>query len=514
MPSSPNNLPFVARPTVRIEGQEVERVTQLLVGMTMHEHQGGLSALELRFTNIASLTGGGAEVAFDAGGDLRLGAAVTVGGGDATSPAELFRGTITGLEALHQRGRPPELAVLAEDALQKARLKRRSRVFEDQSVADIVRQITAEHGLTAQVSGLDQNFGPQVQMNETDLGFLRRLLARVDADPQVVGTELQVSARSGVRRGQLELDAGRDFHFARVLADLVHQASGTTVKGWDIRNGQAISADGQENAPGPGSGDRGGEVLERTLGARAKHTGRLAELNAADPAPVVSAQRLQPAAGQTHLRVFQPVHRTFTVALLEARCDTFGFPRLDPRKIESAGLVVRRVAERDGQPQHDAHGRYLLEGWRTLGKTVAGWVPFPQGSVQPTCDPVPARRCGPRFTGQADVDRRLRPAGTDYEEAVSPLFPVPPAVSAQCGHTLLFGVVPVTSSARAGGGDPTRAGSGVPSTGGQHIAPCRPVLESRRPHRDRRRGGEHRAAGAAELARPRRRGRRPGWTAR
>ena len=290
-PTSANPQPFVARPTVQIDGQEVERVTRLLVGMTMHEQVGGLSSLELRFTNVASLTDGGAEVAFDAGGDLRLGAAVTVGGGDATSPAEIFRGTITGLEAIHHRGKPPELALLAEDALQKARLKRRSRVFEDQSLADIVRQIAGEHGLTPQVSDLDQNFGPQVQMNETDLGFLRRLLARVDADLQVVGTELQVSARSGVQRGQLDLDAGRDFHFARALADFAHQVSGTTVKGWDVRNGQAISVNGQDNAAGPGEGDRGGGLLEQALGARTEHTGRLAVFNDAEAQALADATR-------------------------------------------------------------------------------------------------------------------------------------------------------------------------------------------------------------------------------
>ncbi|MDH5625923.1 MAG: hypothetical protein OEY21_07435, partial [Nitrospira sp.] len=41
------------------------------------------------------------------------------------------------------------------------------------------------------------------------------------------------------------------------------------------------------------------------------------------------------------LKLFQPVHRTFHLALLDASCLTFGRPRLDPKKIVGAGLVVR-----------------------------------------------------------------------------------------------------------------------------------------------------------------------------
>lgn len=290
-PANPSTRPFSARPTVQLDGQESERLAALLTGMAMHEREGGLAALELRLTNVASLSDGSAETAFDAGGDLELGAAITVGGGDATRPVELFRGTVTGLEAVHRRGAPPELVVLAEDALQKARLKRRSQVFENVTLADIVRRIAGDHGLTPQITGLDQDFGPQVQMNETDLGFLRRLLARVDADLQVVGNELQVAPRAEVRRGEVELDAALDLHEARVLADLAHQVTATTVKGWDAGNGQAVSAEGAEDAPGPGGGERGGAVLEPALGSRAEHTGHLAVGTEAEARALATATR-------------------------------------------------------------------------------------------------------------------------------------------------------------------------------------------------------------------------------
>ncbi len=212
----------------------------------------------------------------------------------------------------------------------------------------------------------------------------------------------------------------------------VHQADHET----ELRGAWASDA-----APGPVLLQRTEEDFVNAL---------LADLESADAAATIARHRAQPAPGRTYPRLFQPVHRVFTLALVEARCRTFGLPRLDPRKIESAGLVVRRLAESNGQPERDARGGYVLEGWRTLGSQVAGWVRFPAGGVTADCDPQAERRGAPRVTGHAGLDRQLRPPLTDYSEAVVSLFPVPPDLAARCGHTVLFGVVPVTSTARAG----------------------------------------------------------------
>jgi phage protein D len=136
--------------------------------------------------------------------------------------------------------------------------------------------VASDLGLTAQVSGLDQNFGPQVQMNESDLTFLRRLLARVDADLHVIGRELHAAPRQSIRRGEVELILGDTLKNARILADFAHQTTKATARGWDVSSGSAVEAEGQENALGPGTGEKGGPLLERTLGARPHHTGHLA----------------------------------------------------------------------------------------------------------------------------------------------------------------------------------------------------------------------------------------------
>ncbi len=270
---------YSARPTVRLNGQEDARTASLITNLVVNEQEGGLSSLELRLTNSASLDTGSAEYAFDAGSDLTLGAELIIGAGATDSPVEIFRGTITGIEGVFDQDAPPELIILAEDALQKARLKRRTKVYEDQSLADIVRAIAGDHGLTPTIAGLTENFGTQVQMNETDLCFLRRLLARVDADLQIVGTDLQISPRTDVRRGELELALGVDLKSARVLADLAHQINQSTVKGWDISAGSILDGDGPESALGPGEGDKGGKFVEDAFATRKHHTCHFATFN-------------------------------------------------------------------------------------------------------------------------------------------------------------------------------------------------------------------------------------------
>jgi phage protein D len=291
MPPTDEPRVYVATPTVRLNGEENERIASLITSMVMNEQEGGLSSLELRLSNSASLRDGAAEYAFDSGGELDFGVELIIGAGESSSPVEIFRGIVTGIEGVFDQDSPPEIIVLAEDALQKARCRRRTKVYEDQSLADIARAIASDHGLTPRIDGLDQNFGTQVQLNETDLGFLRRLLARVDADVQIVGTDLQISPRTDVRRGELELALGTELKSARILADLAHQITKSTAKGWDVSAGQPMNADGQENAAGPGGGKKGSAILPDALAARTHHSCHLFGFNQSEVDAIATTVR-------------------------------------------------------------------------------------------------------------------------------------------------------------------------------------------------------------------------------
>ena len=100
---------YRARPTLRLAGEADERASELLVEMCIAESEGGMSTAELRFSNWASTTDGGAEAAFEDGSRLALGTAISVHAGDETQPRELFRGVVSGLEAEFVQGGAPEI---------------------------------------------------------------------------------------------------------------------------------------------------------------------------------------------------------------------------------------------------------------------------------------------------------------------------------------------------------------------------------------------------------------------
>jgi hypothetical protein len=144
----------------------------------------------------------------------------------------------------------------------------------------------------------------------------------------------------------------------------------------------------------------------------------------------------------------QPVHRCHHLVVLEAYCDQPGRPRLDARKIDSMGLLLRRAA---------ADGSWL--GWMA-NRARRGWLALPtptpmEASLGVDPDPDPAQRRLRRSTGHATLDQLL--AASDpapIAEQVLPLFTAPPEVCAALGKTVLFGLVPLASSEMSDSGPP------------------------------------------------------------
>jgi phage protein D len=266
---------YSARPTLRIDERESEKASALLIGMEMTEQEGGLSALALRLSNVASDPQGSAGYAFESENELRLGSTIAVSSGDETAPQEIFRGTVTGFEAEFPETSPPELVVLAEDLLQSARMTRRTLTFSDMSLNGLASSVAATLNLTPVISEYTDVLGTWVQLNESDLAFLRRILHRYDGDVQVVGNELHVSARKDVRRGDLELEMFGQLRSVKFIADLTNQVSDVTVSGWDAIAGRRITASSQGANLGPGNGRRGSQILAKTIGERTEHVGHI-----------------------------------------------------------------------------------------------------------------------------------------------------------------------------------------------------------------------------------------------
>jgi hypothetical protein len=133
------------------------------------------------------------------------------------------------------------------------------------------------------------------------------------------------------------------------------------------------------------------------------------------------------------LRLWQPVHRVFHLAALELLCDEPGSPRANPRRIEGAGMVIRRLVQnrdRNGNPipvdLKAPPSSHEVEGWLRDGDVIHGWQPL-RGARQ-TQDPDPARRQAPLRAGHPAITALLRQREVDWD---------------RCG------VLPLTSSERA-----------------------------------------------------------------
>jgi phage protein D len=265
---------YIARPIIEVDDQTNDMVQSLLMSMDLSESDQGMSALELRFFNSATVEGRGNDLAFEYPDNalLSLGKSIRVWTGDNNDPTEIFKGTITALEMQMDSSDEPKLMVLAEDALQKARLTRHTRLHAAGSLDAMIRSVASDLGLQADITGMDQDVDDQLQFNESDLAFLRRLIDRYDGDLQMVDDVLTVAPRSEIRRNAVTLEMNSQLQRIRIMADLAHQVSKISFAGWDVAAGEEISAE-SDNAVdyGPGRGRTGAEFLDTALGERSEH---------------------------------------------------------------------------------------------------------------------------------------------------------------------------------------------------------------------------------------------------
>lgn len=302
MPPSTTDAAYSARPRVRVDGAEPVQVVERLLAVTLDEQEGGLASLELRLLNLRSNEDGTAELAFDDDDLIKLGASLELGMGEDLGPTSMFKGKISAIEERYGTAGPPEMVVLAEDALMKARQTRRSKVHSDVGLADLVQTVASGLGLQASTTGLSGQIALEVQLNESDLAFLRRVLRARDADFQIVGDQLQALPNSERQRGTVDLNALQDFSQLRVGADLAHQVTQVTVTGWDERTGDRI---GVTSNPGSfGAGRSGGAAYNQVFGARSEHVGQIPVCNEAE------AQALADAVHRQRARAFVRIEAT------------------------------------------------------------------------------------------------------------------------------------------------------------------------------------------------------------
>jgi hypothetical protein len=162
------------------------------------------------------------------------------------------------------------------------------------------------------------------------------------------------------------------------------------------------------------------------------------------------------------VRLFQPVHRSFNLILVEAFCEVEGLPRVDPKKILKAGATIRRLVkpdvDKDGE-EDEVAPKDLAKlakpyGWVKSGGKILGWRALPDDAIRTSAkwDPDPTVR---REVAEGKNKVILKNAAAlatekaDYDEAFARLYPAPTKLCEKLGKTLLYGYLPLTSSERS-----------------------------------------------------------------
>jgi phage protein D len=199
---------------------------------------------------------------------LDLGRRITVAFGISGSPETVFEGMISAIGGAFPEGRPPELIVLAEDALARLRLKRRSRTFENVKDTDIIQQIADGAGLRAEVDASGPSHRQRWQVGESELELLRERAEAVDGRIILHDGALTVRARADGAR-PIPLSYQNELIRFDVRADLAQQRTRVRVHGWDVAGKTAIHEEAGPDiarAVAEAPGRTGPEALQEAWG--------------------------------------------------------------------------------------------------------------------------------------------------------------------------------------------------------------------------------------------------------
>lgn len=295
------------RPVLTVAGQTWELVANNLHMLRFEEDEDGMARVEAHFDALRN-DGNSQSFAFESDTPFRLGATFDVALGTETSPTTLFRGVISSLGETYSRTGAPAFRIEAEDPLQRARMTRRSAVYADATLGDVVDAVANRLGKSPRYDGLQAStrIGTQVQLNESDLAFLRRVLGRLDGHLAMDEDRLVLRGASATRGDPVELDAQGDFLEGEVVADLADQVSAVTVAGWDADAGEPISVRSRSTALGPGSGRGGASFLTAPFPTREEHVAHVAVATREEAEALAEAAWLGRSRGFVQVRATVP----------------------------------------------------------------------------------------------------------------------------------------------------------------------------------------------------------------
>ncbi len=249
-------------PVFTVDGDLVRDLARDCVRLEVQEGLGGLRTLQARFLAVgAGATGGAGRLLHLDGSTVDLGRVLEVALGPDSQQRIVFTGAVSAVELLLGDGEPPVVVVLAEDALMRLRMTRRSRTYRDVTDADVAAEIAGAHGLRADVDAPGPRYDVVQQANQSDLAFLRDRARLLQAELWCTDRTLHFRTRDTRPGTEVTLVHGGQLLSARLVADLAHQRSQVVVTGYDAGTARTIA-----EAVGPEVVEK--EVTGGRVGAR------------------------------------------------------------------------------------------------------------------------------------------------------------------------------------------------------------------------------------------------------
>ncbi len=265
-----------ARPTVIVKGTFDSELNGNLVRLTVEENSSGYLRCEAAFVNWGLRTARKPNYLYNDRQLLDFGLDFTINFVPDTATTALFDGQIIGLRGQFVADRLPEIVVLAESGLQALRGTRRTRTFDDISLADVIKEIASEHDLDAVVKLDGPTYAILSQVNQSDWAFLHERAAAAGVGMWVGGKTLHAILWSDHRPETVQLDFGQKLLSFSPEANISDQYTSVSVSGWDPADKRTLQASVNNRAiAGELDGKQSGSsVLSRAFGARPQHLAR------------------------------------------------------------------------------------------------------------------------------------------------------------------------------------------------------------------------------------------------
>jgi len=246
-----------ARPRLTINGDARPDLDTALLQLSIQLPLAGQSSAEINLQNWGPADSGNSPPDFRFA-DIGFGNDIEIKMSEAGEDV-VFSGQITGIEERYGDG-APHLVLLAEDGLHRLARQRHSRSFEDTGLSDLVQEIAGEADLDTDINIGANISGQWLQLNESNMALLQRLLPPIGIWPRLENGALRAKPEEPTEPVVVSAQDGA--LQVRIVADLNHQPTEVQVQGYDLAADETVHATNSEPGGSP-SGTTAADVLQQ-----------------------------------------------------------------------------------------------------------------------------------------------------------------------------------------------------------------------------------------------------------